>query len=297
MRDIFVSIRRTPYQSLAAFLVLFFTVFLATAIFIILSFLYGLLGYVETRPQVTVYFKTDVKEDEIFKTREELMSSDKVASIKYVDKQNAFKAYQKYTKDNPLLQEMVSADILPASLEIYAKRPEYLPQIAEFLGKQPVVDEVQFQKDIVQRLLSLTTILRKTAIALFIFLIVMSVIVLVTTTLFKIALKKDEIELLRLLGASRFYIRKPFLAEGLLFGLTSSFSSYLFLIGIIFYLNPFLLNYLRGVPNLLINLVGYTISVWPAGNIFLLISFGFSVLFGGLISLLASFLATQKFLK
>ena len=56
---------------------------------------------------------------------------------------------------------------------------------------------------------------------IFAFLMFTSIVVLVTTTAFKIALKKDEIELLGLLGASKFYIRKPFLEEGIFFGLVS----------------------------------------------------------------------------
>ncbi|NTU72679.1 hypothetical protein HGB07_00690, partial [Candidatus Roizmanbacteria bacterium] len=53
MRDIFTSIKRTPYQSLAAFLVLFFTLLLSTVLFIALRFLNGLIKYTETLPQVT----------------------------------------------------------------------------------------------------------------------------------------------------------------------------------------------------------------------------------------------------
>ncbi len=297
MIEALTSIRRTPYQSLSGFLVLFLTLFLSTGIFIILTFLYGLLGYVETRPQVTVYFKTDTSESDIFKVREQLISSGKVLSIKYVNKQEAFKVYQQFTKDNPLLQQMVSADILPASLEIYAKQPEFLPQIAEFLGKQPGVDEVQFQKDIVSRLLTLTSILRKTSLVLFGFLILMSILVLITITLFKIALKKDEIELLRLLGASNFYIQKPFLLEGFLFGLFSSLTSFLILIGGLFYFYPFLTSYLRGIPALSLNLPHYSLQVWPLNIIFLSVTLVFSLFFGVGIAFISVLISTGRYFK
>jgi len=57
MKEIFTSLRRTPYQSLAGFLVLFFTLFLSLVLLISLSFVNGFLSYIETRPQVTVYFQ------------------------------------------------------------------------------------------------------------------------------------------------------------------------------------------------------------------------------------------------
>lgn len=297
MREIFTSIRRTPYQSLAAFLILFFTLFLSTILFVALSFLYGLLGYVETRPQVTVYFQTNTPENNIFKIRDSLMSSDKVQSIKFVSKAEAYKIYKELNKDNPLLLEMVTADILPASLEIFAKKPEFLSELADLLKKQPGVDEVNFQKDILDRLLTLTNILRKTTIAFFIFLILLSILVLTTTTLFKITLKKDEIELLRLLGASNFYIKKPFLVEAFLFGLAASIGSFLIILAGLFYLKPFFSSYLTGIPNLILTTDFFHLTVWPMNTTFLGITFLFSSLFGIIIALLATLLATQKYLK
>lgn len=297
MKDLFISIRRTPYQSLTAFLILLFTLFLSTAIFVSLSFLDGILGYIESRPQVTVYFQTKTSEDVIFKVRDELTNSGKVLSIKYTTKNDAYKLYKELNKDNPLLLEMVSADILPPSLEIFAKKPVYLPEIAEYLKKQDGVDEVQFQKDIVDRLLVLTTILRKVSIIFFIYLLVMTVVVLTTTTLFKIALKKDEIELLRLLGASNFYIIKPFLGEGLFLGFCASLVSFLTLSGIIFYLAPFMGGYLSGIPSLIINFDLFQLQVWPINPTFLGAAFGLSTVFGMGIAAIANIFAAQKYLK
>jgi len=229
MKEIITSIKRAPYQTLTAFLVLFFSLFLSMILFVSLTFLHGVLGYLESRPQVTVYFQTSTPEKEIFKIRDELNNSGKVISIKYISQQEAFNIYKNINKNDPLLLEMVSADILPSSLEIYAKKPVYLPEIAEFLKKQGGVDEVQFQKDIVDRLLNLTNVLRKLSLLSFVYLLLMSMVVLTTTTLFKIALKKDEIELMRLIGASNSYIRKPFLQESLFLGLVASFLSFIIL--------------------------------------------------------------------
>src|SRR3989344_2203691 len=297
MNEIFTSIRRTPHQSLAAFLILFFTLFLSTLMLLSLSFLYGLLGYVETKPQVTVYFQTNTHEGEIFKIRDKLMNSGKVMSIKYVSKEDAFKIYKQLNKDNPLLLEMVSADILPASLEIFAKKPVFLPELADFLKKEAGVDEVNFQKDILDRLLTLTDILRKTTIIFFSFLMFLAILVLTTTTLFKIALKKDEIELLRLLGASNFYIKKPFLLEAILFGLTASVGSFVIILSILLYLKPFFESYLKDISQLTLSIFVYKLTVWPLNLTFLSLAFSLSLLFGVGIAIFATLLATQKYLK
>ncbi len=297
MNEVLTSIRRTPYQSLAAFLILFLTLLVSTVMFISLSFLYGLLGYVETRPQVSVYFQSSTSESQIFKVRDELMSSGKIQSIKYVSKDDAFKIYKQLNKDNPLLLEMVSSDILPASLEIFAKQPSSLPEIANFLKKQAGVDEVNFQKDILQRLLVLTDILRKVTIVFFVFLLLLSILVMTTTTLFKIALRKDEIELLRLLGASNFYIKKPLLTEAIFFGLSASIVSFTIILVLLFFLQSFLHSYLSGITALSVSTNLFHMTVWPINATFFAISFLLSLLFGIGIAIFATLLATQKYLK
>lgn len=297
MREILTSIRRTPYQSLAALLVLFFTLFLSMVLFVSVSFLQGLLKYVETRPQVTAYFQVKTPETEIFRVRDELTDSKKVLSLEYVSQKQAYEIYKSLNKDNPLLLEMVSSDILPPSLEIYALRPEYLPQIAEYLKKQPSVEEVNFQKDIIDRLLTLTSILRKTSVIFFVYLLLMAVVVMTTTTLFKIALKRDEIELQRLLGASTWYIKKPFLLEGVLFGVAGAAVSFGLLLLILLYLEPFLGGYLRGITALSVSLSSVTLTVWPLNPLFLTVTFGMAALFGVVIATVANLLATEKYLK
>src|SRR5687768_5712459 len=119
MNDLITSIKRAPYQSAASFLILFFTLFLSLFFFNLTSFLNGILGYVETRPHVTVYFQKQTQEGDIFKIRDSIKAGGKAESVKYISKAEALKIYKELNRDDPLLLEMVSADILPPSLEIY----------------------------------------------------------------------------------------------------------------------------------------------------------------------------------
>ena len=297
MKEIWTSIRRTPYQSLSAFLILFFTLFLTLILFVSLTFLYGTLNYLETKPQVSVYFQNKTVENNIFKVRDDLMSSGKVLNIKYISKNEAFNIYKQLNKDNPLLLEMVSADILPPSLEIYAKKPIFLPEIAEYLKKQGDIDEVQYEKDIIDKLLVLTNTIRKSALIFFSYLIIMSIIVLTTMILFKIALKESEITLLKLIGATNFYIRKPYVLESLFLGISASLLSFGIFSFIVFYFNPFLQSYLRGVTSLSVDVFNYPLAIWPLNYVFFTIVFVSISLFGAIIASVASYIATNKYLK
>src|SRR5690349_15783083 len=101
MSEIFTSIRRAPYQSMAALLVLFFTLLLTAILFLSMNFLQGLLGYVETRPQVTVYFQEKTSTSDISKLKSDLLADkEKIQSVKYVSKDEAFKTYKELNKDN-----------------------------------------------------------------------------------------------------------------------------------------------------------------------------------------------------
>jgi len=297
MNEIWTSIRRTPYQSLSAFLILFFTLFLSLMLFVSLTFLYSTLSYLETKPQVTVYFQNKTPENQIFKVRDELLSSGKVLNIKYISKNEAFNIYKQLNKDNPLLLEMASADILPPSLEIYAKKPVYLPEIAEYLKKQGDIDEVQYEKDIVDKLLVLTNTIRKIALIFFSYLILMSIVVLTTTILFKIALKESEIILLKLIGATNFYIRKPYIIESLFLGIAASVLSFGIFSLLALYFNPFLQSYLKGISSLSVNVFNYQLIIWPFNYIFFTIVFISTSIFGAIIATVASYIATNKYLK
>ncbi len=298
MKDMFTSIRRTPYQSLGSFLILFFTLFLALFFFHITTFFYGILSYVETRPQVIAYFDVKAQEKDILLLKSELEKTEQTTSIHYVSQKEALNIYKELNKDNPLLLEMVSASILPASLEIYAKKPEYLAGIADRLQDEKIIDEVNFQRSIVETLVTLTNILRKVTLGVFVFLIAMSIIVLITTTAFKISIKREEIEVLQLIGASRWYIRRPFIYEGIFFGFLSGTLAFALFYGIFFYFQPFLSSYLTGIPKLSFSgLDVYNIYVYPPTLEFIIITYGLTVLFGIMIGLIGNYLATSKYIK
>lgn len=297
MSRLLKSIRRAPYQSFAAFLMLFMSLLMATALLFSIGSLYGLLGYVETRPQVTVYFQSTASQSEISLIKQELIDSGKALSVKYVSQADAYNTYKDLNRDNPLLLEMVTADILPASLEINAKKPVYLPQIAEFLQKKAGVNEVVFQKIIIDRLVQLTALIKTISLTFFIFLTITTMIILFTITHFKVALKKDEIELLRLLGASNNYIRWPFFQESLVFAFFSATSAFLFFISLLLYFSPFINGYLRGIDRLTINFDWTQITVWPINLTWLACIYFGILLFGCFTYLTASFFATKKFIK
>lgn len=298
MSDLLSSIRRTPYQSLASFLILFFALLLMIFVFNLTGFFSGILSYVETRPQVIAYFNVGTSEKNILTLKKTIEKSGKASEVVYISQDKALKIYKELNSDNPLLLEMVSANILPASLEVYATKPEYLSEISHFLDKEQIVEEVSFQENIVDRLLTLTTILRRTAAGLAIFLVFISIMVLMTTTAFKIALKKEEIDLMQLLGATKFYVRKPFLIEGVFFGFISATTAFVIFYALYALFLPFLSSYLTGIPALsFYGLSNLGLFVFPPSLLFIALSYILAVFFGITIGLIGNYLSTSKYIR
>lgn len=288
-------LKRTPYQSLSAFVVLFFSLVLTGVLFTTVVLAQGFLSYIETRPQVTVYFQLKTPEGDIFKIRDSLVNSGKTLSVSYVSQAQAYEIYKRSvqsSKGSELLLEMVSADNLPASLEVNAKTPELLPELASFLQTQQGVDEVQVPQNILDKLLRFTMAVRIVATVAGVFLTGMTMLVLFTITHFKIALKKDEIELLYLLGATKSFIRKPFIAEARLFGLASSVLAFC-VVGATLLIAQGAISAFFGSVNLTV----LSLPVWPLNIIFFAILFTVLWIFGTIISVVSAFAATQKFIN
>jgi len=297
MNEIFTSLRRSPYQTFASLSVLFFTLLLSGLLFISLTFLYGVLNYVESRPRVIVYFDTSSSQDQIFKVKDLIEASGKSEKVTYISQQKAYDIYLEFTKDDPLLSEMTSPEILPPSLEVDAKDPLFLSEIAQLVASEEGVDEVQFQKDVVNNLLSLTNNVRKFTMIFFSYLAFMSIIVLSTTLSFKIALKKEEIGIMKLLGATDMYIRKPFILESVFLGILATALSNVFLITLLIFLNSTLGNFFADISKLDIKILNFNFTVFPFSVTFASVMLTVTAFFSLIITLISSFIATNRYLK
>lgn len=278
-------IRRSPYQAFAAVSIMTLT-FLVSGLFFILSV--GstvILRYFEQKPQIIVFFKDTKKEVDIKTLADRLKTMEKIASIKYVSKEEALDIYKEQFKKDPLLLEMVSAEILPASIEVSAIEIEYLPEIVNELRQESDIQEIVFPEDVVDLLVSWTTVFRSIGIGLVIFVGLVSLFNVMTVIGMKIALKREEIEILQLVGATHWYIRLPFIYEGIIYGIFGAMMSWLTIVGLLIYGTPSLTTLFEGIP------------LFPIPQLFYLFFLVFMVVAGCMLGILASTLAINRYLK
>ncbi len=279
------NIRRTPIQAIAASMVMFLA-FFALLVFIILAAGSQItLNYYERKPQVIAFFKDGTTSQDVMAIENALNQETRVTKTKYVSKEDALQIYRNFTKEKPILSELVSANILPDSLEISTKSPEDLEPIAEVLIKEPVVDEVVFPKDVVKNLTSGTRVIRLVGGFAVLFLILFATLQILMIIGFKIRLKRSEIETMRLLGASPSFIRTPFILEGMFYGVVGALGAWVVVYLMLWYFTPFLQGYLE------------EIKLLPLSPILMLELLGASIIVALVIGCLGSISAVRRYLK
>ena len=279
------NIRRSPYQALAAILIMTLT-FLTISFFTFL--LVGsskIINYFESKPQVTAFFKNEAKQEDINSLENQLKATGKIASIKFVSKDEALKIYREQNKNDPLLLDLVTADVLPSSFEISTIKIEDMTAISNMLNKSAIVSDVIYQKDVVSTLAAWTSAIRKLGIALVILLSLVSIFIMATIIGIKISQKKEDIEIMKLIGATNWYIRWPFLTEGIIYGVIGALVGWIVATGTLLYATPFLESFLKGIP------------VLPVSYVDLLLLLGLELLFAVFLGAISSFLAVLRYSK
>ena len=249
------NIRRSPFQAIAASMVMFLTFFVMAVFILLATGSEIILKHYESKPQVIAFFKDASSQKDVSAIQNALLSDDRVIATKYVSKDDALKIYRERNKKDPALLELVTASILPASLEISTKSPKELTPVAEVLRREPVISDVIVPDDVIQALTSATKVIRYVGGSVVSFLILFSSLVILMVIGFKIRLKRDEIEIMKLMGASPSFIRTPFILEGIFYGVVGAVGAWVVAFAMLWYFTPMLSGYLGDIQFLPVNLL------------------------------------------
>jgi cell division transport system permease protein len=279
------TIRRSPYQALTSILMVSVTFMVAYSFSMLLMGANAVLQHFETQPQIIAFFEVDAPQDDINAVEAELKQKPYVKDVTFVSKEAALKIYQESNKDQPLLLELVTADILPASLEVSALDISSLPQIKTDLEAMPSVDEVDFQENVISELGRWTNNLRLIGLAAVITLGVISFLIITIIIAMKANSQKMAITIMRLIGATSGYIKAPFMVEGIVYGVTGSLIGWIASYAALLYLSPWIRDFLGDI-NLL-----------PVSNNILAMQLGIGVLAGLILGGFAGLLAVSRFTR
>jgi cell division transport system permease protein len=278
-------IRRSPYQALAAIFIMIQTFFVISVFSFVIFGSSKVISYFEATPQVNAFFTDDAKQEDIDSLIGSLKKSGKVSNVTYISKKEAFEKYKELNKDDPLLLDLVSEDILPPSIEVHTTDISDLSTIAGQLKNSPIISQLQFPKDVVEKVIAWSSAIRKIGIGVITVLGLDSMFLMIIIIGIKISQKREEIEIMKLLSATNWYIRWPFVWEGIFYGFVGALIGWGLSIALLSYATPMLQGFFGSIPAL---------SFSP---IFLVGLLGAEIIIAMIIGIMSSLLAVLRYLK
>ena len=249
------SFWRNRWVSTATISVMVITLGLITSLFLVSVIAGSILQDLEEKVDISVYFKLTTTENEILKIKTELEGLSDVKSVEYVSRAMALAKFEEGHQNNPLIiksLEELGDNPLEASLNIKAKLIDNYGSIASFLESPrfaALVDTVNYRQNqqVIGKLSSILNTIRKSGLVAILVLGLVAVLVTFNTIRLTIYSTREEIGVMRLVGASNWYIRGPFIVEGGLHGLLASVATIIIFYPLVLFISPKLSSFLSGV--------------------------------------------------
>lgn len=294
-RSGFVNFWRNGVVSVASIFVMTTTLLVIGSLILASAFLSSSLNNIKNKFDISVSFKVDIPETDVLHLKDLTEKLPEVSSVSYVSREQELANFSERHKDNSLIIQSINEVGNPfgARLNIQAKDPSQYESIASFLSNsdrssgfdKAIIDQVTFKKDIVDRLVYIIAAIQKIGLVASIALILMSILVTFNTISLTIYSTREEIGVMRLVGASNNFVRGPFMIEGMIAGAISSIIA----LGIMYPITLWLKSATEGVYGG-INLASYYASNFIQIFFILLIS-------GIILGFISSYLAIARYLK
>ena len=219
----FKNIWRNKLFSLASMATMAACIFMFGIFFCMVQNFQHFVREAEEGVAVTVLFDEGTTEDEILEIGQGLTKRDGVSEVVYVSADEAWKSYQeKYFEGNPEVAEAFVDDnplANSSSYSVYVDKIEHQDALVKYIEGLDGVREVNQLKGATQTLSSFNTLLTYISVAIILILLCVAVFLISNTVAIGISIRKEEIGIMKLIGATNFFVRAPFLIEGMIIGL------------------------------------------------------------------------------
>jgi len=231
IREGIEGFKRNGLMSVAAVTITVVTLVALGAAIIVAGTLDTLAGGVERRLHVIVYLRDGLPAGEIDGVRARLTRLPGVTSVVFVSKEAALESFQRRLGGTVNLRGVLSHNPLPASFEVAADRPDYLRAIAEAATALRQVEHASYGAQMADRLVAITRLVRLGGVAISAGLAVVAMIIIVNTIRLTVLARRTEIDIMRLVGATAWFIRWPFVVEGAISGALAGLAALVLVLG------------------------------------------------------------------
>jgi cell division transport system permease protein len=262
LRKIFKSgwegFMRQGFLTFATSLVIFIAVVLGTGLFFFQGGVFYLTQQIRDKIDISVTFKAEVPRDTILEIRDDLVKLNEVKKVDYISPEDAYNTFVETHEGDEYMEALGLLSVNPflPSLRIQTKEPSQYKEVSEFLKKDEYKELVNDINDYkrgvtIEKLGELTRSVQILGLSLTLFLSLIAIIVTFNTLRLSIYSQKEEIEIMRLVGAKNSFIRGPFLIQGFLCGLFAAIISFMILTIVLFVFNKQLTTLFIGFDSLL----------------------------------------------
>tara|TARA_Y100000310_G_scaffold286762_1_gene311201 strand:- start:1300 stop:2244 length:945 start_codon:yes stop_codon:yes gene_type:complete len=301
----FINFWRNGVVSLASILVFTVTLFIVATLIMGNAVLDSTLEQLRDKVDVTVYFTIDAPEDDILSLRDRVSALQEVKSAEYLSREEVLALFLEEHADDAAtlrgLDELDGENPLGAELNIKARDPEQYTNIVRFVEDSSaisqatglsIIGKVNFtdNKTAIDRFIHLSNVAEQVGWYISILAIIIAILVVFNTIRLAIYTSREEISVMRLVGANNSYIRGPFIIEGVMYGITGALFSLAILYPLTRYISVNGNGNKFGADYFGINLFEYYITNFP---------FIFSILIvaGVILGIVSSALAVRRYLK
>lgn len=297
VRSGFIGFWRNAFVSLASIFVMTVALFVIGSTILLDQLLAASLQNIQEKVDINVYFVTSAEESEIKSLQESLQGLPEVAEVTYTSREQALEDFrERHSGDELTIQALdeLGDNPLGASLSVRAKDTSQYEGIAQFLEEQqaqensqsPLIDRVNFvkNKNAIDKLTSIIDAVERSSLVAMLILIAAAILITFNTIRLAIYTTREEISVMRLVGAGNMFIRGPFMLQGVIYGLIAGVCALLILYPIVLWVGPKTESFFQ------FNLFAYFVRDF-------VYIFGVIVGSGILLGLISSILAVSRYLR
>ncbi|MBI2591518.1 MAG: ABC transporter permease [Candidatus Brennerbacteria bacterium] len=242
---------------------------------------------------ISVYFKIDAPEDDILKTKRSLEILAEVKKVDYVSRDQALTDFETKHKEDEIVSQALKeleSNPLSASLNIKANDPGEYAAIAAYLNNETInafVDKVSYSQNqtVIEKLVSIVDGAKQSGFIIGLILAGIAVLVTFNTIRLAIYSNREEIGIMRLVGGANYFIRGPYVVEGIFYGVLSAVLSMAIITPLITLVSPYISNFIPGI----------SLQSYFYANFFSLL--GYQLIFGIGLGIISSVIAVRRYLR